>query len=61
MFTEDGHLYAWGSNTEGQVGTGSRNPAYTSPVEILITEELVGKRFVAVTAGSDFTMALTGT
>ncbi len=60
MPIDDGRLFAWGRNFEGQVGTGSRIPAYTSPVEIVVTDELVGKKFVAVTAGSYFTLALTG-
>jgi len=52
-------VYAWGRNYEGQVGTGSRNPAYTSPVGINM-DELPDKKFVSVTAGSHFTIALSG-
>ncbi len=52
-------MYAWGRNYEGQLGTGSRNPAFTSPVAIN-TEELTDKKFVSITAGSYFTIAVTG-
>jgi len=48
----DGVLYCWGSNEQGQLGSGFREPLGPTPV----TGE---QRWIAVSAGKDFTCALT--
>jgi alpha-tubulin suppressor-like RCC1 family protein len=58
--TEDGRIFAWGRNSEGQLGDGTRFPMHASPVQVMTTPELVGKKFISVTAGAQFTLGLTG-
>lgn len=50
----DGTLWAWGTNGDGELGTGDAN-ASSVPVQVNIDETLA---IVQVSAGSDFTCAL---
>lgn len=52
--TEDGYLYTWGSNDKGQLGDGTTT---SSRVPVLIP--LDGKKAVSVSAGTEFTAAIT--
>lgn len=52
--TEDGYLYTWGSNDKGQLGDGTTT---SSSTPILIP--LDGKKAVSVSAGTEFTAAIT--
>ncbi|HLV26411.1 MAG TPA: Ig-like domain-containing protein, partial [Gemmatimonadales bacterium] len=50
----DGRIYCWGSNEKGQVGSGSSSPYFDAPVAVS-----GGMTFSSVTAGRDFSCALT--
>ncbi|MBI0071407.1 InlB B-repeat-containing protein [Bifidobacterium apousia] len=53
----DGHVYAWGDNSRGELGddtTINRN----TPVRITENDAIKGKTFVSVSAGTTFSMAL---
>jgi len=53
----DGTLAAWGLNGDGQFGNGTRT-ASNIPVAAGTTGILTGKRVVAISAGTDFSLAL---
>ena len=52
--TRDGRVFAWGRNTDGQLGLGD-NQNRNAPIEIPGLSDVT-----AITAGSDFSMALRG-
>jgi hypothetical protein len=54
--TEDGHVWAWGSNAYGQLGDGS-GVDRTTPVEL---PAFPGGPVIAVSAGANHSLALTG-
>jgi alpha-tubulin suppressor-like RCC1 family protein len=53
----DGKLYAWGKNDDGQLGDGT-NTERNSPVAVLTTGVLAGKKIEMVICGDQFSMAL---
>ena len=53
----DGHIYAWGDNSKGELGNGTLTNADT-PVRITDNAAIQGKTFIAVSAGTTFSMAL---
>ena len=53
----DGTVVAWGSNVNGQLGSGTTTSA-TVPVAVTTGGVLNGKKFVAVAAGSQHSLAL---
>ncbi len=53
----DGKVYAWGVNTNGQLGDGSTTQR-NAPVAVDTTGVLAGKRIVAISAGGSHTLAL---
>ena len=55
MLGSDGNVYAWGNNTAGQLGT-SNGDMLTTPT---LVEGLRGKNIVSVSAGKQFSLALT--
>ena len=55
MLGSDGNVYAWGNNTAGQLGT-SNSDMLTTPT---LVEGLRGKNIVSVSAGKQFSLALT--
>ncbi|MFM2166724.1 MAG: hypothetical protein RIS79_1095 [Verrucomicrobiota bacterium] len=56
--TSDGKVYAWGENTEGQLGDNSTT-SYPYPVAVDMTGALLGKTVVALAAGYQHSLALT--
>ena len=53
---EDGNVWAWGSNSRGQLGTGGRSWTRTRvPAQV---QGLAGRDIISVTAGREFTIAL---
>ncbi|HEX8326943.1 MAG TPA: hypothetical protein VF629_05345 [Hymenobacter sp.] len=56
--TNDGRLYAWGSNDYGQLGDGSGMTSLV-PVPVGMTKKLAGLRWAQVAAGSFHTLAVT--
>ncbi len=55
--TEDGSLFAWGGNGQGQLGNGNTSDS-SSPVPVNTGGLLAGKRVVALAAGSNHNLAL---
>ncbi len=55
--TDDGKVYAWGWNSYGQLGNNSHADNYT-PVEVVSSGEMYGKRIIDIAAGDDFSLAL---
>src|ERR1022692_1182784 len=53
--TSKGHVLAWGSNTDGQLGDGTRTDS-TTPVRVKISRST---NVTAVRAGCNFSLALT--
>jgi alpha-tubulin suppressor-like RCC1 family protein len=53
----DGALTAWGNNSYGQLGDGSQAYSY-APVAVVQNGALVGRRVVAIAAGSSHNLAL---
>ena len=56
--TTDGHLYAWGNNTNGQLGQGTSLDC-ACPVEVPMPESARNTTWAQVAAGNDHTLALT--
>ena len=56
--TSDGEVFAWGSNSNGQLGNGGETES-RPPVRVDTSGALAGKRVVAIAAGEDHSMALT--
>jgi alpha-tubulin suppressor-like RCC1 family protein len=56
--TSSGQVLSWGDNTVGQLGIGTRGGLRTTPVQIRLPR---GVQVAAISAGSDFAMALTAT
>lgn len=53
----DGKVYAWGTNTAGQLGNGNTTTS-SLPVAVTTTGALSGKRIVAIAAGQVHSLAL---
>lgn len=53
----DGTIYAWGSNNYGQLGNGN-NTLSNIPVAVNQTGVLIGKKIIAISAGSVHSLAL---
>jgi alpha-tubulin suppressor-like RCC1 family protein/serine/threonine protein kinase len=56
--TSEGEIYAWGTNHFGQLGDGRLTQRNNRPVATKLVGALAGKRVVAVSAGSQFSLAL---
>lgn len=56
--TGDGRVYAWGYNSVGQLGDGT-TITRKAPVEVAMTGALFGKTITSVTAGKEYTVAVT--
>jgi alpha-tubulin suppressor-like RCC1 family protein len=56
--TTDGHLYAWGNNTSGELGNGARTDQ-TTPVEVSLPASAGPTAWAQVAAGTNHTLALT--
>ncbi|MFN0127578.1 MAG: choice-of-anchor D domain-containing protein [Verrucomicrobiales bacterium] len=57
--TSDGMVYSWGNNSNGQLGHPDRRSiSVPVPVDMNGNPELAGKKFVAVAAGNDHSLAL---
>ena len=50
-------VYSWGDGAKGQLGQGNRLPS----LKPKLVEALVTKRIIAIAAGFDHTLALSGT
>ena len=58
---QDGTVWAWGDNTVGELGTGTMsNVPQTSPVQVTATNSVPLSGIVAITSGSNFSVALKG-
>jgi len=58
-FVKDGRLFIWGSNTEGQLGNGTRNDSF-SPIDLSESFTLInGERILKAYLGSYHCVALT--
>ncbi len=57
VLTTGGRLYAWGSNSSGQLGDGTTTSSAT-PVQVDTSGVLDGVEVTAVAAGRDFTLAI---
>ena len=55
MLGSDGNVYAWGDNTEGQLGISNNHEMLRSPT---LVEGLMGKNIISVSAGNRFSLAL---
>jgi len=58
VLTEDGKLYAWGNNTDGQLGNGTTVDRHV-PGEVDMSGALSGKTVSAIASGAATCMALT--
>ncbi len=56
--SSDGKVYAWGDNQYGQLGNHSFENS-TVPVAVDTTGVLAGKKVIAISAGANYSMALT--
>ncbi|XP_054724760.1 X-linked retinitis pigmentosa GTPase regulator-like [Uloborus diversus] len=54
--TDGGHVYAFGSNSEGQLGSADEQPVHDAPVRV---QGLEGITIKMLSAGADHSMALT--
>ena len=57
VLSESGHLYSFGSNSEGQLGTGDTDSNIATPQLI---KGIKPTKFKMITAGTDHAAALTG-
>lgn len=57
--TSDGKVYAWGENSQGQLGNNTVSPSIAAPVAVDMTGVLSGKTVVAIAAGYQHSLALT--
>ena len=55
MLASDGNVYAWGNNSNGQLGTTATDTPVTAPT---LVAELCNKEIIAVAAGNRFSLAL---
>ena len=51
----DGTTYAWGNNSDGQLGMGTGNPSHPTPYKVAAP---TGVTFTTISAGADHTLAL---
>jgi alpha-tubulin suppressor-like RCC1 family protein len=58
VLTSDGKVFAWGSNSSGQLGNGTTNSS-TTPVAVDMSGALSGKTVTAIAAGDAHTLAVT--
>ena len=58
--SSDGRVYAWGSNYNGRLGTGTA-PSSKVPVGVDTSGVLAGKTITAISAGADHSLALSST
>jgi alpha-tubulin suppressor-like RCC1 family protein len=56
--TSTGQVLAWGQNVNGQLGTGTLSPGGRTPVKVRLP---AGTTIKAISAGSDYSLALTTT
>ena len=56
--TSDGQVFAWGNNSNGQLGNNSTTSS-SVPVAVNTSGALAGKTVVVISAGGDFSLALT--
>jgi alpha-tubulin suppressor-like RCC1 family protein len=56
--TSTGEVLAWGNNTDGDLGDGGAEAVRTTPVQVHLR---AGLRITAVSAGDNFSLALTAT
>ena len=56
--TSEGRVYAWGCNSEGELGNGTNNTSY-APVAIITSGAMANKTVVAIAAGAKHSLALT--
>lgn len=54
---DGGHVYGFGSNSEGQLGSADEQPLHTSPVRV---QGLEGITIKMLSGGADHSLALTG-
>ncbi|KFM74797.1 X-linked retinitis pigmentosa GTPase regulator, partial [Stegodyphus mimosarum] len=54
--TDGGHVYAFGSNSEGQLGSADEQPVHTSPIRV---QGLEGVTIKMLSGGADHSLALT--
>lgn len=55
----NGRVYAWGLNNSGQLGNGAGPGQEASPSAVDVSGVLAGKTVTAISAGSDYSLALT--
>lgn len=55
--SKNGDVYAWGENSDGQIGDGTEDKDAWAPIKIN-GGEAAGVKFVAVAAGQEFSLAL---
>jgi alpha-tubulin suppressor-like RCC1 family protein len=53
---EDGTVWAWGGNTNGQLGIGNKMPK-TAPVQIVSLDPSLGPRVTAIEAAANYSLA----
>lgn len=58
VLATDGSLFAWGDNSEGQIGNGRLGENSRVPADVDRSGVLAGKSVVSLVAGQAFTMAL---
>lgn len=56
----NGRLYAWGRNSNGQIGNGDTGSSVLVPFWVNQTGVLAGQEIVSIAAGGDYSLVLTG-
>lgn len=57
LIIDGGHVYGFGSNSEGQLGSADEQPLHTTPVRV---QGLEGITIKMLSGGADHSLALTG-
>ncbi|MCL1864951.1 MAG: hypothetical protein FWF73_03990 [Spirochaetes bacterium] len=57
--TDAGALYSWGNGLDGQLGLGNPKENKSTPQKVGLPSGATGTKWVFVSAGSDYTMAIT--